>query len=479
MTYQFKRPPREKQREALERLKGFKNFALLMAMRTGKTKVILDDWSQLAQKLAVKRLLIIAPAGVYKTWFTAIQDDVPDGLLKQMGIYTWSSGTQGGKKESAERERVMQHTGPAALLMNIEALSSVAAARETCIRFLDDAPTMVVVDESVIIKNPTAARTRFVIRELRSRAKYRRILSGLPTPRSPLDLYSQFEFLDPSILGFTSYYAFRARYAVMRNMLVGGRTIKLVVGFQNTEELWKKIEPYSFRVKLEDCYDLPASEYTVREVPLTDEQRRVYDGLRLNATAALEEGAHVTATQVIVQIIRMHQVLCGHTRDELGEEHLLPERRTETLLDLLEDYDGKAIIWCSYDADIKKVAAALEKEYGKVARFWGGNRDTREEEERQFKTDPECRFIVATPAAGGRGRTWDCANLVVYFSNGNDLDHRSQSEERPKAVGKTRSIHYVDLVAKGTVDEKIIAALRAKIDMAAAITGDNYQEWLI
>jgi hypothetical protein len=167
--------------------------------------------------------------------------------------------------------------------------------------------------------------------------------------------------------------------------------------------------------------------------------------------------------------------------DEDGTVHLIPEKRTSALLEQLEEYDGKAIIWCSYDLDIKKVAEALDKEYGKgsAAKFWGGNRTDREDEEKRFLCDERCRFMVATPAAGGRGRTWPVANLVVYYSSNNDLEQRAQSEERPKAVGKKTPIAYVDLIVPGSVDEKIIYALRNKINMAAVIDGDNYQEWLI
>jgi SNF2 family DNA or RNA helicase len=114
-----------------------------------------------------------------------------------------------------------------------------------------------------------------------------------------------------------------------------------------------------------------------------------------------------------------------------------------------------------------------------VARFWGGNRKTREEEERKFQNDPAVRFMVATQSAGGRGRMWAVANTVIYYSNSDNLDHRSQSEERPKAMNKRIPIAYIDLVTPGTVDEKFITSLRRKINMATAITGDNYQEWLI
>jgi len=174
-------------------------------------------------------------------------------------------------------------------------------------------------------------------------------------------------------------------------------------------------------------------------------------------------------------------VLMGHTVDTNGQPVTLKENRTQALLDLLAEFEGKAVIWVSYREDVHKVSQALRKEYGprSVAQFWGGNEPTREEEEKRFKADPRCRWMVAPPQAGGRGRTWDNASMVVYFSNTYNLEHRLQSEERAQAVNKKDSVLYVDLVARNTVDEKIIHALRNKIDLSSKITRDNYQEWLI
>jgi hypothetical protein len=333
---------------------------------------------------------------------------------------------------------------------------------------------------STVIKNPTSQRTKFINGTLAPLAKYRRILTGMISPNSPLDVYGQFQFLGPKLLGFSSYYAFRARYAVMKKLPVGGRQIPIVVSYRDIDELRTRIEPHSHRVRLEDCYDMKEPTYAIRHVELTDEQKRVYQELKHFASAQLGD-EFVSAQQVITQILRMHQVLCGHTRTEGGDFRELSENRTDALLELLAEYEGKAIIWCSYDHDIRKVAAALTKEYGQgsVARFWGGNQSTREDEEKMFLHSPDCRFIIATAAAGGRGRTWMCADLVVYYSNTHDLEHRAQSEERPKGVGKDRPIHYVDLMVPGTVDEKIITALRNKINIASTISGDAYKDWLI
>jgi hypothetical protein len=490
-------PPYAHQKRAHEASVREDVFAFLMEMRTGKTKVTLDEWAEHVLRGEVEQLLVVAPAGAYLTWVTEVAKHLgPTEVGASSRVGVWVSGAS--KSHRVDFEDFMASRGRRILIMNIEALSTVQEARDTLRKFLEAAPTTWVMDESTTIKNVKSLRTRFVL-NMKKLAKKRRILTGLVSPRDPLDVYAQYDFLDEKILGFSSFYAFRARHAIMREMRVGGRKIKLVVGFRHEEEIQAKIAKKSFRVRLADCYDMPESTYAIRAVRLTTEQQRIYKELKTFATSQLSDTQHVSAPQVITQILRMHQVLCGHVRDEAGNWFTIQENRTSELLSLLEEYAGKAIIWCSYDADIRKVASALRKEYarpedgggermtdgdsydwtcGPVARFWGGNKSTRESEELRFKTDPACRFMVATPSAGGRGRTWDGANLVVYYSSTNDLEHRAQSEERPKAVGKMTPIHYVDMMAPGTVEVKIIRALRKKINMAAVINGDNFRSWL-
>jgi SNF2 family DNA or RNA helicase len=493
--YQTKVKPYPHQLEALGRMNGRETFALLMAMRTGKTKVLLDNFGQLEANGEVSDLLVIAPAGVYRTWETAIREHVADTLLPRLVVHTWSSGSKSQKTELL-RQAFLTTDKPRVLLMNVEALSSVKSARQFCANFLRDRnKAMIAVDESTIIKTPRTERTKFILRELAPRAKFRRILSGLPTPRSPLDMYCQMEFLSPAILGYGSYWAFRHVCAITRRIPIGGRTVEVEVGYHKhiVEWMQRQIEPHSFRVPFRP--KIP-STYTIREVELTNEQRRIYNEIKNYATARLDEENHVTATIVIAQILRLHQVLCGHVSDERGQLHDVPEYRTKELLALLEDYNGKAVIWCSYDHSIKKVCQALAREYPvcgtdgqplavqpwphpHIARFWGGNTKTREAEEYRFSNSPNCRFLVATPSAGGRGRTWSVADLVVYFSSTYDLEHRDQSEQRVQGLDKVRQVDYIDLIAPGTVETKILSTLRRKINMAATITGDQWKEWII
>lgn len=499
MTYVSPRKPWEHQEKALAHVTGTTAFGLLMEMRTGKTKVVLDEYGRLEQIGRCKNLIILAPGGAYKTW---VQEDTPEtagalgnlshDLRSRLRIHLWESGST--KTKQFERSQFMRYSGPKMLVVNIEALSRVEAARAMCVAICADGNTMVVVDESTSIKNHSAKRTKFIVETLGPMARFRRILTGLITPRDPLDIYSQFEFLDWRILGYRSFYTFRERYAHLKEIEVDaeydeqtgekvkdGRKVTLVVGFKNQAELQAKIDPYTYRVRLRDCGDVPDEEYLMREVEWHPEQLRLYKEMRRDAVARLEEEVKVTATIVIVQMLRLHQILMGHLVDDHGNVVSVPTRRPDALLEALEEHDGKAIIWCSYDADVRRIQKALEGAYGEgsCARFWGGNRDTREDEERWFVSQDDCRFMIATPAAAKFARTWPQADLAVYYSNRDNLEDRAQSEMRNKLVGKTGKITYLDLVVPGTVDMKILKSLREKINMSGAIMKDGWRKWLI
>lgn len=478
--YTSKRRPRQKQAEALAKMEGKDAFALLMSMRVGKTKCIADDYGRLELSGKVKNLLVTAPGGNYEDWAADLLKDFSYDLEKRAKVHVWRSGAT--KAEEKALAAFMADTeSPRAFIVNIEALSSVKRCQEACLRFLKSGPAMFAVDESTTIGNPGSARTKFINGKLAEHAEVRRILSGLPTPRDPLSLYSQFEFLDWRILNHRSFYAFRARYAIMWQENFGGRVVPIIKGFRDLDELYAKIEPYSFRATLADCYDLPPKQYSFHHVSLTEEQKRIYKDLKDYATAQLNATDHVTATVIVAQIIRLHQVLCGHTVDENGVGHDIPENRTDELLGLLERTDEKVIIWAAYDHDIQKIAAAIKRKFGEgsCARFWGGNKNTRDEEEARFKNDPECRFIVATAAAGGRGKEWSVANLVIYYSVTDNLEHQAQSEDRAQAADKATSVAYVFMIAPGTVETKFIHNVRNKINLSTAVLGEGFREWLI
>jgi Mesyanzhinovviridae DNA helicase len=526
--YQPRLPARQAQAEALVASHGKPAFALHMAMRVGKTKVVIDDFGMLEADHRIDDLLVIATGGSYETWETEIKKQAAENLLQRLEIFVWRSRKMKGQNKLRELKgfEIAQPDRPRCLLINIEALSTVKLAKAVCERFVKARRCMVAVDESTSIRHVKSKRTRFVVDKLAPYAKIRRTLTGLPNPKSPLDLYSQFEFLDKNILGFQTYAAFQERYADIERICFVPKTIlraKLrsrigdtfikpgfgrftvndlsqqellrelserniyvqmiprIKGFKNEIELRDKIKPYVYRKTLEDCYDLPPKTYVRRNVEMTEEQEKAYAEMQDFFTTQLENQEHVTAANVITCMLKLHQILCGHVKNERGVEQEIRTHRLTNLSDLLAEYDEKAIIWCSYDYDITAISRHLTNIYGAetIARFWGGNRNSREAEERRWFNDPQCRFMLATPAAGGKGRTWTTANLVVYYSNTHDLEHRLQSEERAQGVGKQSSVAYVDLVVPDTVDEKILLALRNKLTLATVINGDNFREWLI
>lgn len=465
-------------------------FAWLMDMGTGKTKVMIDEFGQLEDAKEMSDLFVIAPAGCYRNWDRDQEDD-PGELTKHMApelrerclVVPWiSGGTKTWRHQLDYMLASQDPSRPRVLVMNIEALSTGTDALSAAMVFMETSRrgVMMDVDESTTIRNGGAARTKNIL-ELGALAKARRIATGLITPRSPMDLFTQFGFLDWRILGHRSFHSFRHTYAVMRQVVMGSRRFWVEVAYRNVGELTDRIAPYSYRVLKKDCLDLEPKVYTSRDVKLTDVQARMYREMKLYATTQLDADNHVTATHVIVQLTRIDQMLSGFVVTESGEIRDIPENRTAEVLDILEEHQGKAIIWVAYDHALRKLADAIEKRFGEgsVARFWGGNASTRLNDERRFKTDPKCQFMISTPGAGGRGNTWVVANLVIYHSNDYDLEHRDQSEDRPHRDGQTERVTYVDLIARGTTDEKKVLSLRKKINMATTINGENYREWLI
>lgn len=499
--YRPRTSPRAHQLKAFELTSGKRLFAYLCEMGTGKSKMILDEWGARVISGRIHDLLIVAPAGSYRNWDLDKSDDQPSQLrahlspelFRAVRSYAWVSGMSKTARKCLGLFLAVRRY-PRVFVVNIEALSTNEDARQACVEFLSvlGRRSMMVIDESTKIRNRDAQRTKEIMK-LKGYADLRRILTGLVSPRSPLDLYSQFEFLDNRILGHESIHTFKRRYCVLETTQVPSgrdkegnvkwRRIDVIVAYKNLDELQSKIAPYSYRVLKEDCLDLPTKIYAPRwEVPLTDEQKRLYNDLLLFSTAELDASTHVTATMVITKLLRLHQIVCGHIVDEEdGTEHDIKSNRINALMDILEEHNGKVIIWCNYRREIDKIVKRLEEEYGEgsVAQFHGGNRNIRGKQEQRFLNEPKCRFMVSTQSAGGLGNTWVNANLVIYFSNDYDLEKRFQSEDRCHRDGLKHSVTYIDLVSSKTVDEKILQALRKKLNMMTLITGENYREWLI
>jgi len=476
MNYKFKTKPYAHQLTALEKSWNKENFAYFMEMGTGKTKVLIDNVAMLYDKGKIDGALIVAPKGVVKTWYeqelpTHLPDHIENvSVLWQPNI----TKTQQEKLDSLFEIDSAIHI----LVMNVEALSTEKGVKFAT-KFINSHKTLMAIDESTTIKTPTARRTKNIIK-IGLNAKYKRIMTGSPITKNPLDLYTQCEFLDPWLLDFSSYYAFRNRYAEMKTMHIHGRSIQVVDKFQNLGELSDTVKEFSYRVLKEDCLDLPPKVFIKRHITLTSDQKKVYEQMKQQAIAHLN-GKVTTTMTVLTQLMRLHQITCGYVAADDGTTQAVESNRLNELMSILEDTEGKVIIWANYQLSVGEIIQKIIKVYGpdSYVHYYGLTpQEDRQDFIRKFQNDPKCRFIIGTPQTGGYGITLTQANTVIYYSNGYDLEKRLQSEDRAHRIGQKKTVTYIDLIAEDTIDEKIVEALRKKINIASEVMGEELKDWI-
>ena len=476
MNYKFKTKPYKHQMTALEKSWNRETYAYFMEMGTGKTKVLIDNLAMLYDKGKVNGALIIAPKGVVGTWYN---NELPTHLPDHIENITvlWKAAITKKQKQSLD-ELFSEGEGLHILIMNVEAFSTTKGM-EFAHKFLSCHRTLMAIDESTTIKNPTAKRTKNILK-LAESAVYRRIMTGSPVTKNPLDLYTQCDFLSPWLLDFTSYYAFRNRYAEMKTLHMHGRQVQVVNGFKNLGELSDKLKNFSYRVLKDDCLDLPDKIFIKRQIQLSPDQRKLYEQMKKEAIAILK-GKQSTTVNTLTQLMRLQQITCGHFTADDGATQPIPNNRITELMDVLEETEGKAIIWAHYQYDITAIIQAVVKKYGEesIVDYYGLTpQEERQPNIKRFQDNPKCRFIVGTPSTGGYGITLTAANTVIYYSNGYDLEKRLQSEDRAHRIGQKKSVTYVDIMADDTVDEKIVKALRKKINIASEVLGEELRSWI-
>ena len=476
MNYKFKTKPYAHQITALEKSWNKKVFAYFMEMGTGKTKVAIDNIAMLYDNGKINGALIIAPKGVYKNWYS---QEIPTHLADHITPKTvlWQATINQKQQKLLDTLFETGHDFHI-LIMNVEAFSTKKGV-DFAARFLNSHNTFMVIDESTTIKNPGAKRTKNIV-SLGKYAKYRRIMTGSPVTKSPLDLYKQCEFLDEYLLDHSSYYTFRTRYAIMRKANFNGRSVEIVVGYKNLGELSDKLKPFSYRVLKDDCLDLPKKTFMKRVITLSAEQQKVYKQMKEMALAQLN-GKLLTTANALSQLMRLHQITCGHFKANDGSTQTVKNNRLNELSELLEEVEGKAIIWAHYQYDVQTVIDAIKKEYGddSVVDYYGKTpNEERQDNIKKFQSDPKCRFLVGTPSTGGYGLTLTAASTMIYYSNGYDLEKRQQSEARIDRIGQEKPMTYIDIICEDTVDERIVKALRKKINIATEIMGEELKEWI-
>jgi len=471
--FNFKTTPYEHQKTALQKAWDKESYAFFMEMGTGKTKVAVDNIALLRLHKGITGVLIIAPKSVYTVW---AYDEIEKHMSPDVkySTYIWNIDKPKRLKEAYKINKDLT-----IFCMNVEALSTTRGYK-AAVEYLTKHKAITIIDESTTIKNHKAIRTNNVLK-LGSFSKYRRILTGSPVTKSPLDLYTQCDFLNPSHLGFSSYYTFRNRYCVTHRLDLGnGRYTEIPKYYVHVDELEEKLKKFSFRVTKDECLDLPPKQYAKRYVELNEEQQKVYSSLKQIALAIVQDET-VSYNNKLTEIIKLHQVGNGFIKTNDGELKEFKNPKLHALSDIIDEADGKIIIWANYIYNIENIIHFLQEKYGKqsvVANYGAVDSAKRTIAMKRFQEDPTCRFFVGNPSTGGFGLTLTAATNVVYFSNSFNFEVRRQSEDRAHRSGQTKTVLYTDIICKNTLDERILSSLSNKNKLASATLGDEFKEWL-
>lgn len=500
--YEYKTIPYAHQKQCFLLSRDLEYFAIFHEQGCGKSKVAVDTAAYLYEHGKIDRVIVIANNGVHHNWIiNEIPEHLPERIERTLAYFT-----------SGKSKNVQPKTRAGKLHCMAFAIESFVSERsqELLLDWLSSGRCFVVIDESSTIKNPSAQRTKFIceaghkvwelegegdsvtarfrkllkmysvgeaiLEHLLCGAVYRRIMTGTPLTRGIENLYSQFFFLNPDILGHRSFWTFRADYCIM-----GGFEGKAIVGYKKTEELIKLIDGWSHRVVKSECLDLPPKVYRRVVFDLTKKQRDLYTAYRQSAVEEIleileghrdEDWALLKAQEIaITKALRLYQITCGLMPDDSGQRITGDNPRMDVLKGQLDEATGKTIIWARFKPDLISIYDMLGSK--KAVRYYGGvSEDERIEATRRFKQDDKCQFFVASSAAS-RGHSLPAVG-AIYHSQSSSLDIRLQSEDRCHGIARTigPTTTYTDLEALRTVEQRVFKALKANKELANMILQD-------
>jgi SNF2 family DNA or RNA helicase len=464
-----------------EKLADHPIFMLACEQGTGKTWMLLADAEDRFVTEEIEAVFVLAPKGVHTNW---VRREIIAHLEQPHQSAYYLAG--GGKRRAAAIANLFkpQEDGRKlrVLTMNIDAIN-FKEGYQLAEKFLRTFKCVAIVDESSRIKNPNAERTRRAIR-LGAYAKIRRVASGTPITNSPIDIFAQFEFLKPGLLGTTSYRAFVAEYAqllppdhhLMQSIAKKTRHTPQIVArdykgkpiWRNLDKLQRLIDPYIYRVLKKDCLDLPEKIYQTFYFELSASQRRVYDRMQEEMQLEIIEGK-IDTFNALTKLGKLRQITSGFVMTAAGTHLMHDNPRMDALIELLQDVEGQFIVWAVYREEIAQIAAAFAANGIEAVEYHGGVSNSHREYAVDAFQKGEVRAFIGQPHSGGIGLTLTAATTAIYYSNDFSLEARLQSEDRCHRIGTTEHVVYIDLVAADTIDEQIATSLQRKQDVASTI----------
>lgn len=442
-------------------------FGELFEMGCGKTLTTIAVAGALYNLGKIDRVLVVAPTSVCSVW--------PHDL-NQFAAFPWEARVLLGDKKKRLKALNELENWPFKAL-RIAVINYESTHREGIFEALATyKPDLIVCDESQRIKNPSAAQSK-ALHKLGDAAPFRMILSGTPVQNNAVDLYSQYRFLDPAVYG-ANFYAFKNRYCIM-----GGYGQHQIVGYRNMDELVEKEHSVAYRVTKEECLDLPQQTFINRYVQFTDAEQAIYEQLRKSSFLELETGENVTATTILTMYLRLMQLTGGFlTADESTRPKQVNTAKLDALADIVDDYvvdaGKKLVIFARFRAEIAAIENLLRLRKIQCGSIYG---DVPMEERgkivEDFQTNPDTKVFVAQIQTAGLGITLHAASTAVFYSYDYNYANYAQALARIHRIGQRFPVTYIHLVVDGSIDEKILAALENKEDMAKTVV-DSWREVL-
>lgn len=482
MTYRYKTKPFSHQHEEFTRHGADYVRGLFWEPGVGKTKPILDSFAYLVGEKEISGLVVIAPNGVHRNWVSdEIEAHLPEDVADRLRSHVWYSTS--AKYHADHFADTLGYDGPAALVMSYHAVWTEKGGKAWK-AFLKGRRCLYALDESQRVKSPNAKWSKRLLGS-NVASPYKRVLSGTPVANSPFDLYNQLRFLDPDVwkkYGIPNYTVFKSFFGVWdKKTTRQGKEYPVCITYRNMDILNEELHRLGSRITKDEVLDLSPKMYSKRYVELTPYQKRIYKSL-VDECAVMLDAGELTAELALVRLLRLQQVVCGYLPASDDDDTLVDIQggnpRLDLLSDVCEDLPHKAIVWVRFRRDAELISG--HKTFvGRSVRVDGTvTGPARDRALDRFKKDSSVQFLIGNPAAIGEGHTLNMAKTVVYYSNSFNLVHRLQSEDRCHRIGQDSKVHYIDFVASGTVDTKIVQALREKVNVASCITGDTLREWI-
>lgn len=481
--FDYHRQPMAHQRKGFLLSRDKTVFALFCEQGTGKTKIVLDTAVYLYEQKLIDAICVVAwPNGVHRNWVD-YECPLDIGIPYKAAFWASNHATKGRINEI---DSLMDAEGIFKVFtFNVEAFTS-PHARQVILEFLKKHRCLLVIDQSASIKNPLAKRTKFLIDKCSCLAPYRRVMDGAPVAEGADELYSQFKFLDPWIIGHDTWTGFKAEYCQIG-------FFNEIRGYKNLDQLRTKIDGYCFRVLAADCQDLPPRIYKKWSFDLSKDEQRIFDDLRKKDLAYFKMDAggmdgedsflehipfiqcngQIRETLAMVKNLRLQQISSGWwpEKEDFKPIEIPATSRLIALMNLLKSFEGeKALIFSRFRADLDLIQQTLGK--AAVSYHGGVGEEDRAFAKRKFMEDPKTLYFVGQPATAGLGHTLTAASHVVFYSNHPSLRLREECEKRAHRQGQKSVVHIWDLVASRTQDNALIRALREKKEISNLILED-------